>query len=67
MLQVFHKLLQVWGDVSALQHTSCEQHLYITKAILVCTSFIDEDNKSVLRSGQCSSLASLMPNISTVY
>ncbi|XP_074649235.1 telomere length regulation protein TEL2 homolog isoform X2 [Tubulanus polymorphus] len=40
--KVLLSLLRVWGDGSAIKHTSYEQHSYITKAILVCVSFMDE-------------------------
>ena len=34
--------LQVWGDSSALVHISHEQHIYLTKAILICMGFLSD-------------------------
>ena len=52
-LQMFKKLLQVWGSASALQHTSYDQHVYITKAILISISFLDQDTKATIQDGWC--------------
>nr|XP_034191969.1 telomere length regulation protein TEL2 homolog isoform X2 [Osmia lignaria] len=36
LIDLLMKLLDVWGDKSALNHTSLEQHTYITKLIIMC-------------------------------
>lgn len=36
LIELLLTLLDVWGDKSALNHTSVEQHKYITKLIIVC-------------------------------
>ncbi|CAH1794474.1 unnamed protein product [Owenia fusiformis] len=38
-------LLDVWGDSSALKHTSYDQHLYISQAIMVCLAFVSTKEK----------------------
>ncbi|XP_064625964.1 telomere length regulation protein TEL2 homolog isoform X2 [Lineus longissimus] len=62
LMKVLKILLEVWGDTSALKHTSYEQHAYISRAILVCLAFISqteiqenkEDLMSLMMSGvQC--------------
>lgn len=35
LVELLLKLLDVWGDKSAINHTSFEQHLYITKLIIL--------------------------------
>ncbi|PIK57423.1 putative telomere length regulation protein TEL2-like isoform X1 [Apostichopus japonicus] len=49
--KVLFNLLDAWSDGSALQHTSHEQHLYITKAILISSAHLSqkylEENKDV--------------------
>ncbi|KAJ8037139.1 Telomere length regulation protein TEL2-like [Holothuria leucospilota] len=39
---VLSNLLEAWSDSSALKHTSYEQHLYISKAILICCAHLSE-------------------------
>lgn len=36
LIELLIKLLNIWGDKSALNHTSVEQHKYITKLIIMC-------------------------------
>ncbi|KAK9302469.1 hypothetical protein QLX08_005542 [Tetragonisca angustula] len=36
LIELFMKLLDVWSNKSALNHTSVEQHKYITKLIITC-------------------------------
>ncbi|XP_031844079.2 clathrin interactor lqfR isoform X1 [Nomia melanderi] len=36
LIDLLMKLLDVWGDRSALNHTSVEQHKYITKLLVMC-------------------------------
>ena len=45
-------LLAVWGDSSALRHTSVEQHLYITKALFIGLGFLQESHKEEIREGE---------------
>ncbi|CAL7945760.1 unnamed protein product [Xylocopa violacea] len=40
LIELLIKLLDVWGDKSALNHTSLEQHKYITKLIIICITKI---------------------------
>ncbi|OWF49242.1 Telomere length regulation protein TEL2-like [Mizuhopecten yessoensis] len=42
LIKTMKGLLRVWGDGSALRHTSGEQHLYITKALLICCNHLAE-------------------------
>ncbi|XP_076302235.1 clathrin interactor lqfR isoform X2 [Lasioglossum baleicum] len=51
LIELLMKLLDIWGDRSALNHTSVEQHKYITKLIVMCLrkskdylSWDDKDN-----------------------
>lgn len=45
-------LLSVWGDSSAIRHTSPEQHLYITKALFICLGFLSEKDKEGHKEGK---------------
>lgn len=36
LIELLMKLLDIWGNKSALNHTSVEQHKYITKLIIIC-------------------------------
>jgi telomere length regulation protein len=47
-----HTLLDVWGDASTLRHTSYEQHLYISKAIIVCLAYTTDKDKAALKGGK---------------
>ncbi|KAK3091564.1 hypothetical protein FSP39_020836 [Pinctada imbricata] len=46
-INCFKELLGVWGDKSALRHTSMEQHIYITKALFICMGFISKTDKDI--------------------
>ncbi|XP_041363315.1 telomere length regulation protein TEL2 homolog isoform X2 [Gigantopelta aegis] len=59
-LQVMKNLLQVWGDVSAVKHTSYEQHLYICRALIICISHLKNEDKQEIK-GEFHRL--LMPGI----
>ncbi len=50
--QVVGTLLTVWGDASALKHTSYEHHLYISQAIIVCMAFLSKQDTSSMKSGR---------------
>jgi len=47
---VLFKLLDVWSDGSNLKHSSYEQHLYITKTILIALSFLTQQQKNAWKS-----------------
>ena len=49
--QLLKRVLEVWGDRSALKHTSYEQHKYITKAILIALAFTSSSNVAQLKHG----------------
>ncbi|XP_060085134.1 telomere length regulation protein TEL2 homolog [Ylistrum balloti] len=44
LIKTMKELLRVWGDESALRHTSGEQHCYITKALLICCHHLSEQD-----------------------
>ncbi len=48
-VQLLKRVLEVWGDKSAVKHTSYEQHKYITKAILVAVAFLKETEKQRIK------------------
>ncbi|KOC71197.1 Clathrin interactor 1 [Habropoda laboriosa] len=56
LIEVLIKLLDVWGDRSALSHTSVEQHKYISKLIIMCI----RKSKSYLSKGEKSSIQQLL-------
>lgn len=61
-IQVFKTLINVWGDASALRHTSYEQHHYISRAIVICAGFITEKDDEKERKASVSSLMYGMQN-----
>lgn len=42
LIKTMKEMLRVWGDGSALRHTSGEQHRYITTAVLICCHHLTE-------------------------
>ncbi|XP_047351772.1 telomere length regulation protein TEL2 homolog isoform X1 [Vespa velutina] len=46
MIDLLIKLLDVWGDKSALNHTSMEQHKYITKLIILAITVVKNNIKT---------------------
>lgn len=42
-MQTFSALLDVWGSYSSIKHTSYEQHSYITRALVVCSAYLNEN------------------------
>ncbi|KAJ6657600.1 hypothetical protein lerEdw1_002316 [Lerista edwardsae] len=42
LIKVLKELLETWGRGSAVKHSPVEQQLYISKAILICLSHLDE-------------------------
>lgn len=61
-IQVFKTLVNVWGDSSALRHTSYEQHHYISRAILICAGFISEKDREEDKQAAASSIMYGMQN-----
>ncbi|KAI8794536.1 telomere length regulation protein TEL2, partial [Biomphalaria glabrata] len=49
-VEVVFRLLTVWGDKSSMKHISAKQHLYITRALVVCIGALREQEKNTLRS-----------------
>ena len=49
--ELFKKLLDAWSTKASIVNTSHEQHLYLTKCIVVCVSFMDESDRSNLANG----------------
>ncbi|XP_067127337.1 telomere length regulation protein TEL2 homolog isoform X1 [Centruroides vittatus] len=47
--KTFSKLLDVWSDGSALKHQTCQQQLYLTRILMICTGYLKicglEDHK----------------------
>ncbi|XP_062507902.1 telomere length regulation protein TEL2 homolog [Corticium candelabrum] len=44
MIETLMKVIDVWGDASALNHSSYEQHFYITQAVHILTRCLTKDN-----------------------
>ncbi|XP_033735198.1 telomere length regulation protein TEL2 homolog [Pecten maximus] len=44
LVKTMKEMLRVWGDRSALRHTSGDQHRYITLAILICCHHLTEQD-----------------------
>ncbi|XP_043263131.1 telomere length regulation protein TEL2 homolog isoform X1 [Colletes gigas] len=53
LVELLMKLLDVWGDRSALNHTSVDQHKYISKLIIMCmkksTNYLSRDEKDSIQ------------------
>ena len=49
--EVFGKLLSAWSTQTSITNTSYEQHLYLTKCIIVCLAFSDEEDRTILSQG----------------
>lgn len=49
--ELLRKLLNAWSTKASIVNTSHEQHLYLTKCILVCVSFMDPSDKEPMASG----------------
>lgn len=50
--ELLRKLLHAWSTKASIVNTSHEQHLYLTKCILVCVSFMDASDKEPMASGR---------------
>ncbi|GFR90932.1 telomere length regulation protein TEL2 homolog, partial [Elysia marginata] len=46
LIEVSLSLLRVWGNASSMRHISAEQHLYISRALVVCMGYLNEKEKS---------------------
>lgn len=46
--ETFRKILSIWCTQGSIANTSYEQHLYLTKFILVCKSYMVENDKDKL-------------------
>ncbi|XP_066496550.1 telomere length regulation protein TEL2 homolog isoform X2 [Tiliqua scincoides] len=57
LIKVLKELLETWGSSSAVKHSPVEQQLYISKAILICLSHL---NEAELLSNREELLASMM-------
>eukprot|EP00794_Sanderia_malayensis_P008961 gene8961-9917_t len=42
LIETLHKLLDVWGNSNALKHRSYDQHVYISKCILLSIGFLNQ-------------------------
>ena len=50
-LKVFRKLLNAWSTQTSIVNTSYDQHLYLTKCIIICLAFSDTGDKAILSTG----------------
>ncbi|XP_071796537.1 telomere length regulation protein TEL2 homolog [Asterias amurensis] len=50
VVKTLKTLLDVWGDSSAVKHTSYSQHAYLTKCILVCLSHLNDQERALHKS-----------------
>jgi telomere length regulation protein len=48
--EIFNNLLNTWSNQASIVNTSYEQHLYLTKCILVCISYMQDEDKNELGS-----------------
>ena len=49
--EIFKSLLNTWSNQTSITNTSYEQHLYLTRCILVCISLMHEEDKHALAPG----------------
>ncbi|XP_052264514.1 telomere length regulation protein TEL2 homolog isoform X2 [Dreissena polymorpha] len=47
--KMLKELVQVWGDRSSVQHTSYEQHYYLTQALVISMAFLNDPQKHELK------------------
>ncbi|XP_054622909.1 telomere length regulation protein TEL2 homolog [Dunckerocampus dactyliophorus] len=50
LIQVLRSISQAWANPSAVKHTPLEQQLYVSKALLLCVSLLDDAELQELRS-----------------
>ncbi|GFN74796.1 telomere length regulation protein tel2 homolog [Plakobranchus ocellatus] len=60
LVEVLLDLLRVWGDASSMRRISAEQHLYISRALMVCIGYLNETEKSANKNEL---LQLLMPGV----
>ncbi|XP_067671945.1 telomere length regulation protein TEL2 homolog [Haliotis asinina] len=60
-LKVLLCLLEVWGDASSIKHTTYEQHLYISQAVLICVGHLNSQEKETYKDEL---VRLLMPGVS---
>lgn len=53
--EMFSKLLATWSCHTSFTNTSYEQHLFLTKCILICFSYLDESDKKHFTQGRMES------------
>lgn len=49
--ETFKELLNVWSNQASIKNTSYEQHFYLTKCIIVCSSFFEAKDKDIIGPG----------------
>ncbi|XP_013926704.1 PREDICTED: telomere length regulation protein TEL2 homolog [Thamnophis sirtalis] len=49
LTKILRELLETWSSSSAVKHAPAEQQLYISKAILLCLSHLEEEDLSTSR------------------
>ncbi|XP_061611064.1 telomere length regulation protein TEL2 homolog [Phyllopteryx taeniolatus] len=50
LIQVLRSVSQAWANPSAVKHTPLEQQLYVSKALLLCVSLLEDAELQELRS-----------------
>lgn len=50
LIQVLRSLCQTWANPSAVKHTTVEQQLYVSKALLLCVGLLKDTELQELRS-----------------
>lgn len=50
IIQVLRSVCQAWANPSAVKHTSLEQQMYISKALLISVGFLNDSELKELRS-----------------
>ncbi|XP_026538274.1 telomere length regulation protein TEL2 homolog isoform X1 [Notechis scutatus] len=56
LAKILRELLETWSSSSAVKHSPAEQQLYISKAILLCLSHLEEEDLSTSRQELFTSL-----------
>uniref|UniRef100_A0AAR2JDN5 Telomere length regulation protein TEL2 homolog n=1 Tax=Pygocentrus nattereri TaxID=42514 RepID=A0AAR2JDN5_PYGNA len=51
--QVLRSVCQVWSNSSAVRHTSLDQQLYVSKALLLCVNLLNQTEIQELQLLQC--------------
>lgn len=62
--QALRSLSQAWANPSAVKHTSLEQQLYVSKALLLSVSLLDDSELQQLQSGTTQSNCSKNSDVS---